>query len=264
MAYRSLEKINHEIDAIPTADSPAGGVVTVLRPVEIVNFHSMGTTPTIFAGSLALGAIAALGITLGASVRRRRRELALLKALGFTQRQLRAAIAWQATVAAVIGTVVGHTAGHRGRTRAVDTVCPKYRRRASAYRARAVDGDRRRRSCPICQSRRRNSWAIRGENLDSPGSAGRVAPTGASGFEFGLVRRTASLRSARVPSFSPATLTFSALHAVTRTFIVTASISGASLLLATLAGASATLVFRHLPGLTPHSRSREWHADPAT
>ena len=107
VAYRSLEKINHEIDAIPTADSPAGGVVTVLRPVEIVNFHSMGTTPTIFAGSLALGAIAALGITLGASVRRRRRELALLKALGFTQRQLRAAIAWQATVAAVIGTVVG-------------------------------------------------------------------------------------------------------------------------------------------------------------
>ncbi|MGA2124319.1 MAG: FtsX-like permease family protein [Acidimicrobiales bacterium] len=106
-AYRSLEKVNQQINAVPGADGPAGGVVTVLRPVEIVNFHSMGTTPTIFAGSLALGAITALGITLGASVRRRRRDLALLKALGFTQRQLRAAIAWQATVAAVIGTLFG-------------------------------------------------------------------------------------------------------------------------------------------------------------
>jgi ABC-type lipoprotein release transport system permease subunit len=44
---------------------------------------------------------------LGASVRRRRRDLALLKTLGFTQRQLMAAVAWQASVAAVIGIVIG-------------------------------------------------------------------------------------------------------------------------------------------------------------
>ena len=42
-----------------------------------------------------------------ASVRRRRRDLALLKTLGFTQRQLVAAVAWQASVAAVIGIVIG-------------------------------------------------------------------------------------------------------------------------------------------------------------
>jgi hypothetical protein len=106
-AYRSLERVDKKINAIPDANGLAGGVVKVLRPVEIVNFHSMGTTPTIFAASLAIGAIAALGITLGTSVRRRRRSLALLKALGFTQRQLASAIAWQATVAAVIGAVVG-------------------------------------------------------------------------------------------------------------------------------------------------------------
>jgi hypothetical protein len=106
-AYRSLEGVDQRINAIPQASGLAGGVVTVLRPVEIVNFHSMGTTPTIFAASLAIGAITALGITLVASVRRRGRELALLKALGFTQRQLASAIAWQATVAAVIGTVLG-------------------------------------------------------------------------------------------------------------------------------------------------------------
>jgi ABC-type antimicrobial peptide transport system permease subunit len=106
-AYRSLERVDKKINAIPDANGLAGGVVKVLRPVEIVNFHSMGTTPTIFAASLAIGAIAALGITLSTSVRRRRRSLALLKALGFTQRQLASAIAWQATVAAVIGAVVG-------------------------------------------------------------------------------------------------------------------------------------------------------------
>jgi len=106
-AYRSLVSINNEVNKIPEASGLAGGVLTVLRPVEIVNFHAMGTTPVIFAASLALGAIAALGFILVSSVRRRRRDLALLKALGFTQRQLSAAIAWQATVAALIGIVVG-------------------------------------------------------------------------------------------------------------------------------------------------------------
>ena len=42
-----------------------------------------------------------------ASVRRRRRDLAILKTLGFTRRQLGGAVAVQAGVAAVIGCVVG-------------------------------------------------------------------------------------------------------------------------------------------------------------
>ena len=56
---------------------------------------------------MAIGATVALALTLATSVRRRRRDLGLLKALGFTRRQLAAAIAWQATFAAVIGAVVG-------------------------------------------------------------------------------------------------------------------------------------------------------------
>ncbi|HEV3268037.1 MAG TPA: FtsX-like permease family protein [Acidimicrobiales bacterium] len=83
----------------------------VLRPVQIVNYRSNGSTPIILSLGLALGAILALGLTLSASVRRRRRDLALLKTLGFTQRQLAAAVAWQATVAAVIGIVVGIPVG---------------------------------------------------------------------------------------------------------------------------------------------------------
>jgi ABC-type lipoprotein release transport system permease subunit len=57
--------------------------------------------------ALAASATAALGLTLLASVRRRRRDLALLKSLGFTRSQLAATVAWQSTVAVVLGVVAG-------------------------------------------------------------------------------------------------------------------------------------------------------------
>ena len=79
----------------------------MLRPAEIVNYRSMGTTPAILGVGLAVGAVVALGLTLVASVRRRRRDLALLKTLGFTQRQLAAAISWQSSISVVIGAVIG-------------------------------------------------------------------------------------------------------------------------------------------------------------
>jgi hypothetical protein len=79
----------------------------VLRPAEIVDYRSMGTTPAILGASLGAGAAVALGLTLLASVRRRRRDLALLKTLGFTRPQLGLTVAIQSTVAVAIGTVVG-------------------------------------------------------------------------------------------------------------------------------------------------------------
>ena len=82
-------------------------VLPVQRPAEIVNYKSMGTMPAVLAGGVAAGTVAALGLTLVASVRRRRRDLALLKTLGFTRGQLAAAVAWQSTVVAVVGLVVG-------------------------------------------------------------------------------------------------------------------------------------------------------------
>ncbi len=82
-------------------------VLAVQRPAEIVNYRSMGTMPMVLAGGVAAGAVAALGLTLVASVRRRRRDLALLKTLGFTRRQLATTVAWQSTVVAVVGLAVG-------------------------------------------------------------------------------------------------------------------------------------------------------------
>jgi len=79
----------------------------VQRPAEIVNYKTIGLTPTYLVSGLALGAIVALALTLIASVRQRRRDLALLKTVGFVRWQLAATVAWQATVAAAVGIVVG-------------------------------------------------------------------------------------------------------------------------------------------------------------
>ncbi len=107
----NLQRVANGANKVFAADPGGqGNTVTVLgvqRPAQIVNYRSVGSTPVILAVGLAAGAIAALGLTLAASVRQRRRDLAVMKALGFVQRQLSAAVAWQAIVAAIVGVIVG-------------------------------------------------------------------------------------------------------------------------------------------------------------
>jgi len=109
--HADMQRIANAANKVFAADPHAAGndviVLGVQRPAQIVNYRSIGLTPVVLAGGLGLGAVVALALTLAASVRRRRRDLALLKALGFTNRQLAAAVAAQATVAAVVGIVVG-------------------------------------------------------------------------------------------------------------------------------------------------------------
>jgi ABC-type antimicrobial peptide transport system permease subunit len=107
-AQRSLEEMT-----APLSNSYNFGVVvqSVLHPAEIVDYRSMGTTPAILGAALGAGALVALGLTLLASVRRRRRDLAVLKTLGFTRSQLGAVVTWQSNVAVVIGTLVGIPVG---------------------------------------------------------------------------------------------------------------------------------------------------------
>jgi len=61
----------------------------------------------VLVSGLALGAVIALALTLVSSVRQRRRDLALLKTIGFVRGQSAAAVAWQSSVAALVGIVVG-------------------------------------------------------------------------------------------------------------------------------------------------------------
>jgi FtsX-like permease family len=82
-------------------------VLPVQRPAEIVNYRTMGAMPAVLAGGLAAGSIGALGVMLISSVRRRRRDFALLKTLGFTRGQLASAVAWQATAVTGAGLLLG-------------------------------------------------------------------------------------------------------------------------------------------------------------
>jgi len=104
-------KVVHSPQAVahagPTALELVANVLPVQRPAEIVNYKSMGTMPVILAAGVAAGTVAALGLALVTSVRRRRRDLALLKTLGFTRRQLATTVAWQSTVVAIVGLVIG-------------------------------------------------------------------------------------------------------------------------------------------------------------
>jgi hypothetical protein len=72
-ARRSLSRIDATLNASPDS---AGGVVGVLRQAEIANYRSIGALPGLLGGAVVVGAVIALGLTLVASVRRRRRELA--------------------------------------------------------------------------------------------------------------------------------------------------------------------------------------------
>ena len=103
-SLRSLQRIAHEL-TLPTNYGVT--LLAVQRPAEIINYRSMGTIPAFLGAGLGAGAVVALGLTLVASVRRRRHELALLKTFGFTRRQLAATVAWQASVAVGLGAVVG-------------------------------------------------------------------------------------------------------------------------------------------------------------
>jgi hypothetical protein len=100
---------NRALAALPNGlgggDSVA--ILGVQYPAEIENYRTIGDTPAVLALALAAGAMAALGFTLSTSVRRRRRDLAMLRALGFTGGQLRSVVVWQASANGLVGVVAG-------------------------------------------------------------------------------------------------------------------------------------------------------------
>ena len=78
-----------------------------IQGAAIVDAAKMGSQPLTLALAVAAGAVLSLALALLASVRQRRRELALLKTLGLTRRQVMAAVGWQASVILVAAGLVG-------------------------------------------------------------------------------------------------------------------------------------------------------------
>jgi hypothetical protein len=101
-ALRRLGRVVRQL-----GDEAEISLLPVQRPAEIVNYSRTGSTPAVLAGGLTIAVLLSLGVTLAAGVRRRRRDLALLKSLGFTRGQLSAAVGWQATITMLVGVALG-------------------------------------------------------------------------------------------------------------------------------------------------------------
>ena len=78
-----------------------------LAPTSLVNFGEAVDFPLIFGAMLAVFGAATLAHLLVVSVSRRRRDVGLLKVLGFVNRQVVSTVSWQATTLALVGVVIG-------------------------------------------------------------------------------------------------------------------------------------------------------------
>ena len=98
---RGQAAINHYVNAYQSITALA------VTPTSLVNFGEAVNFPLIFGVILAAFGAATLLHVLVVSVSRRRREVGLLKVLGFVDRQVASVVVWQATTLAVVGVVIG-------------------------------------------------------------------------------------------------------------------------------------------------------------
>ena len=85
----------------------ACSVVNDQRPGDIKNYAAIRDTPLVLAAVLALLAIGTLAHVLLTGVRRRRRDLAVLKTLGCTRSQVHGMVAWEASALAAAALLAG-------------------------------------------------------------------------------------------------------------------------------------------------------------
>lgn len=86
-------------------------VMAPSSPADLVNFGQTQALPLLLGLSLALLALLTVTHLLLTSARRRRHDLAVLRAIGFTRGQVRATVTWQAVVLTGVALVVGIPAG---------------------------------------------------------------------------------------------------------------------------------------------------------
>jgi putative ABC transport system permease protein len=99
----------HALPGVGGFEQP--GVVGVGVPLEVERLDQIHRMPLFIGGFLAIVGAIAVGHLLVTSVRRRRRDFAVLKSVGFTRRQVLATVSCQATTVAVVGLLVGAVLG---------------------------------------------------------------------------------------------------------------------------------------------------------
>jgi len=102
--------VAHRLNKTGTAITGRGAPVAFTPPPplpEVLVIRDVAALPLALSAFLALLAVGAVGHALSIAVRRRRHELAVLRALGLTRWQCRMVVASQASVLAVIGLLFG-------------------------------------------------------------------------------------------------------------------------------------------------------------
>ncbi|MCU1361005.1 MAG: hypothetical protein JWN99_2294 [Ilumatobacteraceae bacterium] len=94
--------------ADPDSSLDAYGIV---KPVEVQNASSAGRAQAALVTAVAIAAVLSLLLTLVTVVRRRRRDLSILSALGFTPSQLRGTVLVQGVLFGLAGAIVGTPIG---------------------------------------------------------------------------------------------------------------------------------------------------------
>jgi hypothetical protein len=111
--------VDREIDRMSEA---LFGVERLAPPAAVDNLDELGLLPTALAATVGALGVAAIGHALSTSVRRSRREIASLRALGTTGGQLRRTVVAHAVTVALIGLGLGIPLGVAlGRVAYVDT-----------------------------------------------------------------------------------------------------------------------------------------------
>ena len=80
-------------------------------PTDVVNFGRVQDLPLLLGAALSLLALLTVAHLLLTSVRRRRRDFAVLRTLGFTRQQVRGAVGWQASTLTGAALCLGIPAG---------------------------------------------------------------------------------------------------------------------------------------------------------
>lgn len=96
------------------AGADAFAIVSRQQSATVGNVSRLSSLPIVLAVTMGLLGIATLAHALSTTIRRRRRDLAILKTIGFVGRQVRATVAWQATTLLVVSLAIGLPVGIAG------------------------------------------------------------------------------------------------------------------------------------------------------
>ncbi|HYB17440.1 MAG TPA: FtsX-like permease family protein, partial [Streptosporangiaceae bacterium] len=113
LRYRPGTDLTAAAAGLTAAANKAGCPVTSClvtsdqRPGDIKNYAAIRDTPLVLGGVLALLAVGTLAHVLLTGVRRRRRDLAVLKTLGLVRSQVLRVVAWEASALAAAALLVG-------------------------------------------------------------------------------------------------------------------------------------------------------------